>query len=88
MAYTNQKAVSSYILLCIKPKLPDTKIGSHRFLDVTGGMDNGFSLQLVPCAGLLLQSRYFEYMQVYALPMGCREVAESKGTMEIVSGFM
>ena len=33
----------------------------------------------------LLQSRYFECMQVYALPMECREVAESKGTVEIVS---
>ena len=38
-------------------------------------------------AGLLSQSRYFKYMQVYVLPMECREVAESKGTTEIVSGF-
>ena len=41
VAYTNQKAVSSYILLRVKPKLPDTKIRSHRFPDETGGMDNG-----------------------------------------------
>ena len=39
------------------------------------------------CIGLLALSRYFEYMQVYALPTGRREVAESKGIMEIVSGF-
>ena len=39
------------------------------------------------CTGLLLQSRYFECMQVYGLPMVHREVTESKGTVEIVSGF-
>ena len=39
------------------------------------------------CTNLLSQSRYFECMQVYALPMDHREVAESKGTIEIVSGF-
>ena len=43
MAYMNQKAVSSYILLQVKPKLPNAKIRSCRFPDVTGGMDNGFS---------------------------------------------
>ena len=43
MAYTNQKAVSSYILLRVEPKLPGTKTGSHRFLDAMGGMDSGFS---------------------------------------------
>ena len=37
MAYMNQKAVSSYILLQVKPKLPDMKIGSCRFLDAMGG---------------------------------------------------
>ena len=36
VAYMNQKAVSSYILLQVKPKLPVVKIGSHRFLDAMG----------------------------------------------------
>ena len=36
VAYTNQKAVSSYILLQIKPKPPSAKTGSHRFPGVTG----------------------------------------------------
>ena len=36
---------------------------------------------------LLSWSRYFECMQVYALPMDHREATESKGTMEIVSGL-
>ena len=31
------------------------------------------------CTSLLSQSRYFEYMQVYVLPIGCREVVESVG---------
>ena len=53
MAYTNQKAVSSYILLQIKPKLPGTKTESCRFPDVTGGMDSGFSSCAAPafCCG-------------------------------------
>ena len=33
-------------------------------------------LQLMHCASLLSRSRYFKYMQVYAHPMGHREVAE------------
>ena len=36
VAYTNQKAVSSYILLRVKPKLPGAKTGSRRFPDTTG----------------------------------------------------
>ena len=53
MAYMNQKAVSSYILLCAKPKLPGVKTGSHRFPDATGGLDSGFSLCTAPafCRG-------------------------------------
>ena len=53
MAYTNQKAVSSYILLQVKPKLPDAKIRTRRFLDATGGMDSGFSSCAAPafCRG-------------------------------------
>ena len=48
VAYMNQKVVSSYILLRIKPKLPGAKTESRRFLDVTRGMDSGFSLCAVP----------------------------------------
>ena len=35
-------------LLQVKPKLPNAKIGSHRFLDAKGGMDDGFSSCAVP----------------------------------------
>ena len=40
-------------VLRIKPKLPGTKTESHRFLDVTGGMDSGFSSCAAPafCRG-------------------------------------
>ena len=48
MAYTNQKAVSLYILLQVKPKPPGAKTGSRRFPDAMGGMDSGFS----SCAAL------------------------------------
>ena len=48
MAYTSQKAVSSYILLRVKPKLPGAKTGSRRILDATGGMDSGFSSCAAP----------------------------------------
>ena len=45
--------MSSYILLQVKPKLPDAKIRSRRFLDAMGGMDNGFSSCTAPafCRG-------------------------------------
>ena len=33
------------------------------------------------CTSLLLQSRYFEYMKVYVLPTGCREVGQSVGAV-------
>ena len=48
VAYTNQKAVSSYILLQVKPKLPGVKTGSHRLPGVMGGVDSGFSLCTAP----------------------------------------
>ena len=48
MAYTNQKAVSLYILLRVKPKLPGAKTGSRRLPDVKRGMDSGFSSCAVP----------------------------------------
>ena len=53
MAYTNQKAVSSYILLRVKPKLPSAKTESCRFPDVMRGMDSGFSSCAAPafCRG-------------------------------------
>ena len=65
MAYTNQKAVSSYILLPIKPKLPGAKTGSRRFPDVTGGMDSGFSSCAAPtfCRGPGI-SKIGRYMHV------------------------
>ena len=65
VAYTNQKAVSSYILLRIKPKLPGAKTGSRRFLDATGGMDNGFSSCAAPafCHGPGISDRG-RYMRV------------------------
>ena len=48
MAYMNQKAVGSYILLRVKPKLPSVKTRSCRFPDMTGGMDSGFSSCTAP----------------------------------------
>ena len=68
MAYTNQKAVSLYILLQIKPKPPSAKTGSRRFPDVMGGMDSGFS----SCAarafcrgpGISKIGRYMRVLQV------------------------
>ena len=48
VTYTNQKAVSSYILLQVKPKLPNVKIGSCRSPDAMGGMDNGFNSCAAP----------------------------------------
>ena len=76
MAYTNQKAVSSYILLRVKPKLPGAKTGSPRFLDVTRGMDSGFSLCAAPafcCGPGISRDR-----QVYAHPMSRWEAARLK----------
>ena len=68
MAYMNQKAVSLYILLPVKPKLPDAKIGSHRFPDAVGGMDNGFSWCTAPafCRGPGISNicRYMHIPQV------------------------
>ena len=48
-----------------------------------GVLDRGFSSCAAPafCHGPGISS----YMQVYALPMDCREVTESKGTTEIAS---
>ena len=61
-------------LLQVKPKLPDTRVGLVGFWMRWGG---GWTmLQLVHCTGILSQSRYFKYMQVYALPTGFREVSE------------
>ena len=76
MAYTNQKAVSSYILLRVKPKLPGAKTGSCRFLDVMRGMDSGFSSCAVPafCRGPGISRD----RQVYAHPMSRWEAARSK----------
>ena len=55
-------------LLRVKPKLPDAKIGSHRFPDATGGIDNGFSLCTVPAfchgPGILNICRYMHVPQV------------------------
>ena len=65
VAYTNQKAMSSYILLRIKPKLPGAKTGSRRFPDATGGMDSGFSSCAAPafCRGPGI-SKIGRYMRV------------------------
>ena len=68
VAYTNQKAVSSYILLRVKPKLPSAKTRFRRFLDAMGGMDNGFSLcaALAFCRspGILNRGRYMCILRV------------------------
>ena len=68
VAYTNQKAVSSYILLQVKPKLPGAKTGSHRFPDATGGMDSGFSSCAAPAfccgPGILKIGRYMHILRV------------------------
>ena len=62
VAYTNQKVVSSYILLRVKPKLPSVKTRSCRFPDVMRGMDSGFSSCAVPafcCSpGISKRGRY------------------------------
>ena len=41
-------SMGAIILLRVKPKLPGMKTGSRRFLDVTGGMDSGFSSCAAP----------------------------------------
>ena len=68
VAYTNQKAVSSYILLRVKPKLPSAKTGSRRFPDAMGGMDNGFSSCAVPAfchgPGISDRGRYMHVLRV------------------------
>ena len=68
MAYTNQKAVSSYILLRIKHKPPSAKTRSRRFPDVMGGMDSGFSLGAAPAfcrgPGISKIRRYMRVLQV------------------------
>ena len=49
MAYMNQKAVSSYTLLQVKPKLPDLKIRPCSFLDAKGvGIGTG-NPQVIMC---------------------------------------
>ena len=52
-------------MLQVKPKLPGVKTGSHRFPDVTGGMDSGFSLCAAPafCCGPGI-SKIGKYMRV------------------------
>ena len=76
MAYTNQKAVSSYILLRIKPKPPGAKTGSHRFPDVMGGMDSGFSLCPAPAfccgPGISKIGRYMHVLRVAGKLQGRR----------------
>ena len=64
------------MLLRVKPKLPGAKTGSHRFLDVTRGMDSGFSSCAAPafCRGPGISRD----RQVYARPMSCWEAARSK----------
>ena len=80
MAYTNQKAVSSYILLQVKPKLPSVKIRSHRFPDATGGMDSGFSLCTAPAfccgPGISKIGRYMCVLQVTGKLQGQRMTRE------------
>ena len=76
MAYTNQKAVSPYILLRVEPKLPGVKTGSRRFLDAMGGMDSGFSLCAAPAfcrsPGILKIGRYMHVLQVAGKLQGRR----------------
>ena len=76
MAYTNQKAVSSYILLQVKPKLPSVKTGSRRFPDVMGGMDSGFSSCAVPAfscgPGISKIGRYMHILRVAGKLQGQR----------------
>ena len=52
-------------MLQVKPKLPGAKTGSRRFLDTTGGMDNGFSSCAAPafCHGPGISDRG-RYMHV------------------------
>ena len=76
MAYMSQKAVSSYILLRVKPKLPSTKTGSRRFPDVMGGMDSGFSSCTAPAfcrgPGISKIGRYMCILQVAGKLQGRR----------------
>ena len=76
MAYTNQKAVSSYKLLRIKPKPPSVKTGSRMFPDVMGGMDSGFSSCTAPAfchgPGISKIGRYMRVLQVAGKLQGRR----------------
>ena len=55
-------------LLRVKPKLPGAKTRSHRFLDVMGGMNSGFSLCAAPAfcrgPGILKIGRYMRILRV------------------------
>ena len=65
MAYMNQKAVSSYILLQVNPKPPGAKTGYCRVPEATGGMDDGFSscavLAFCRSPGILNIGRYMHF---------------------------
>ena len=84
IAYTNQKAVSLYILLRVKPTLSNTKIRSHRFLDVTRSIDNGFSLYVTPAfyrsPGILNICRYIHFAQVTG---SCRVVEYCRNSFRV-----
>ena len=75
MAYTNQKAVSSYICYESSLSYPVRRPGLVGF---RMRHEYGQWLQLMHCASLLSQSRYFEDRQVYAHSMSHREVARLK----------
>ena len=82
MAYMNQKAVNLYILLRVKLLCYLMRRSGLTGSRYKGVLDKGFSSCAVPafCHGPGILS----CMQVYVLPMNCREVTESKGTMEIL----
>ena len=64
------------IMLRVKPKLPGVKTGSHRFLDVMGGMDSGFSSCTAPAfghgPGILKIGRYMRVLRVTGKLQGQR----------------
>ena len=63
-------------LLRIKPKPPGAKTGSHRFPDVTGGMDSGFSSCAAPAfchgPGISKIGRYMRVLRVAGKLQGRR----------------
>ena len=70
-------------MLQVMPKLPSMKTRSHRFPDVMGGMDSGFSSCTVPAfcrgPGILKIGGYMHILRVAGKLQGQRMRQESFG---------